>query len=308
MPKFSVHRTAVIDAPIEDVFDRLADYSTWTCWSPWLCAEPDTKVTVSQNPSAVGSRYQWEGEITGSGVLEHKQLDRPREIIDEITFLSGFKSTSEIKFQLQSVDQGTQVTWYMNGSVPWFLFFMTGMMDGFIGRDYERGLKMFKEWVETGEVLSQTEVQGVQPVGPLRMAGIRQTCSLDEIGPSMQAVYPKVCQAFEKQSLPIGEGIAAYHQFDMKRKVCEYTAGFTIDPTTSVQPDLEIWELPAVSAIKVIHRGSYSHLGNGWSAAFMYQRYRKLKPSKLSCFERYINSPSEVPEKELETHIYVPTR
>ena len=80
MPKFSVKRSTTISAPIEDVYSKVVDYSNWSTWSPWLCAEPDTKVTISDSPNQVGSTYRWNGEITGSGVLEHKSLTpRPHE-------------------------------------------------------------------------------------------------------------------------------------------------------------------------------------------------------------------------------------
>lgn len=46
------------------------------------------------------------------------------------------------------------------------------MMKTFIGMDYERGLKMLKEWIETGTVLSKTNARGIETVRPMRMAGI----------------------------------------------------------------------------------------------------------------------------------------
>ena len=60
------------------------------------------------------------------------------------------------------------------------------MMEVYIGMDYERGSKMLKEWIETGEVLSRTVNNGVVSVGPIRMTGIPKCCSLKDIGPQMQ--------------------------------------------------------------------------------------------------------------------------
>lgn len=309
MSKYAVSRSIVINAPIDDVYARIVDYSTWTTWSPWLFAEPEAKVTVSDNPNSVGSLYQWEGEVTGSGELEHQQLTPNREIVDEIRFFKPFKSKSVVRFLFQSVDGGTKVEWQMNGRLPWFMFWMVGMMDTFIGRDYERGLKMLKEWIETGDILSKTEVQGMQGIGPLRMAGLRQVCSLDELGPSMQQAYPQVCQKFSEGGLPTENGIAVYHKFDMKKKVCQYTCGFLISTDANIPAGLEEWQLPQVNALKVKHTGSYDHLGNAWSAAMQVQRYRKLKlDAKKACFELYVNSPDQVATADLETDIYLPLK
>ena len=41
-------------------------------------------------------------------------------------------------------------------SAAFFLFWMRRQMELFIGMDYERGLKMLKEWIETGQILSTT--------------------------------------------------------------------------------------------------------------------------------------------------------
>ncbi|MEZ6060927.1 MAG: SRPBCC family protein [Planctomycetaceae bacterium] len=65
MPKFHVQRSITIDASPEEVFDRVADFGTWTTWSPWLCAEPDAEVKVSEDSSSEGSVYSWSGQIVG---------------------------------------------------------------------------------------------------------------------------------------------------------------------------------------------------------------------------------------------------
>jgi hypothetical protein len=36
MPAYNVHRSIVINVPSEQVFNTVADYGTWTKWSPWL--------------------------------------------------------------------------------------------------------------------------------------------------------------------------------------------------------------------------------------------------------------------------------
>lgn len=45
----------------------------------------------------------------------------------------------------------------MDGKLPYFMFFMVKMMKNWIGMDYERGLAMLKEFIETGEVISRVE-------------------------------------------------------------------------------------------------------------------------------------------------------
>ncbi len=54
--------------------------------------------------------------------------------------------------------------------------------------------------------------------------------------------------------------------------------------------------------------GNYDHLGNSWSAANQYARYRKLKQSKVGTFEIYRNTPNDTAPAELRTDIFLPLR
>lgn len=172
MPKFHVQRSTIINDTPANVFAKVADFGTWTKWSPWLCAEPDAEVHVSEDSSSVGSVYSWKGEVVGEGEIEHRKLEPGKLIDEEIRFVKPFKSKSDVSFDSEAVDGGTKITWHMKGSMPWFLFWMIPQMEVFIGMDYERGLKMLKESIETGTILSTVNVRGIESVGPLRMAGV----------------------------------------------------------------------------------------------------------------------------------------
>ncbi|MEZ6097041.1 MAG: SRPBCC family protein [Pirellulaceae bacterium] len=67
MPKYHVSKSIEINAAPDRVFETIVDYGTWTSWSPWLLADPQAKVTVSEEPAKVGSTYAWIGTCTGQG-------------------------------------------------------------------------------------------------------------------------------------------------------------------------------------------------------------------------------------------------
>ncbi len=310
MPRFHVQRSIQIAASPEQVFDRVADFNTWTKWSPWLLAEPEAQVTVTDNARNVGAVYAWQGEVVGAGEIEHLRLDRPHKIEDEIRFLRPFRSRSQVVFELQPVGSETQLTWHMQGSLPWFMFWMKPMMQTFIGMDYGRGLRMLKEWIETGNIQSQTTITGVVPVGPLHMLGVRDQCAVADVSKSMEAAFKKVSNLFHQQNLPTDGGmISVYHRFDMKAGTFDYTSGYVVPESTLGQADqLTSWSLPASNAFCVKHIGSYHHLGNAWSVANQIARYKKLKQCKLGTFELYRTTPPETPDAELLTEIYLPLR
>ncbi|MFK7736158.1 MAG: SRPBCC family protein [Pirellulaceae bacterium] len=227
MPKFEVNKSVVIHSDPNTVYERVADYRTWTQWSPWLIAEPDASVIVSENPNSVGSNYAWAGEVVGAGELEHESLVPGKAIRDEIRFLSPMKSVSKVGFDFAPVSDGTRVTWSMSGSLPFFLFFLKNQIEIFVGMDYERGLKMLKEWIETGSIKSQTAIHGTQPMGPFNVVGIRSSSRLSEIGPAMDKAFGAAKEELEKAGISTDcETISVYHKMTPKTQTLDFTSGF----------------------------------------------------------------------------------
>ena len=309
MPRYHVQRSIDINASPQKVFETVSDFGTWTTWSPWLCAEPDAKVTVSADASSVGSVYSWQGELVGQGEIEHRQLQPGQLIEEEIRFVKPFKSTSQVSFDMEPSGDGAKLTWHMRGALPWFLFWMRPQMEVFIGMDYERGLSMLKEWMETGQIHSQTKIRGIESVGPLRMAGVRKTCSIREVGPSMEGAFAEAAQALSQHSIPTDQGaMSVYHKFDMKAQTFDHTSGFMVPDAADLPSELSSWSIPSVQALCVEHIGSYHNLGNGWSAAHQYARYKKLKQSRVGTFEIYRNDPDNTAPSDLVTEIYLPLK
>ncbi len=310
MPSYHVARSIEIAATPQKVFEVVADFGSWTTWSPWLLAEPDAKVTVSAPANQIGAKYAWEGQVTGQGELVHRQLIPGQLVDDELRFIKPFKTTCSTSFELQPSGSGTRLTWNMQGQMPWFMFWMIPMMKTFIGMDYRRGLVMLKDWIETGAIPSRIEVRGSQPVGPLRVAGITGSAPVDAVGSQMEATFRTAREAFERAGIEPGLPVSVYTRFRVKEGVFEYLSGFELPPGQRLPAEskLSLWELPPLQAFQVQHTGSYRHLGNGWSAANQLVRHRKLKQRSCGTFEIYRNEPGEVPEAELVTDIYLPLK
>ena len=289
-------------------YEVVSDFNTWTKWSPWLCVEPDATVEVSEDSNSEGSMYSWNGQVVGEGEMEHRRLVPNSRIEEELRFLKPWKSQAEVAFDVKQEGEGSSITWTMDGSLPWFMFWMKNMMVNFIGMDYERGLKMLKEHIETGEVLSQTEVNGVVDIGPLQMVGVRKNCNMADINKAMEDA---LCETMEKiQAAGVqGAGVmAAYHRVDLKAKTFDFTAGAMLAADREV-PGLDRWALPSSRAFNVKHTGSYDNLGNSWYAAYKHVEHNKLKQNqKVATFEIYRNDPNETAPRDLVTDIYLPLK
>ena len=307
---FEVSRSTTIARPPGEVFDVLRDFSKWRAWSPWLCQEPECRVDVEGEPGKVGHKQAWAGDFIGQGdmtigsVVENERLDC------ELRFLKPWKTESKVLFRLEPAGDGTEVTWSMRGTLPLVFFWMKKMMDGFVGGDYERGLKMLEEYLETGAVVTKVDVRGPVDAGGFSYVGKRRTCTLKEIGPAMKEDLESLAGMVEGGALPKPEKVMSiYHRFDMAKGVCEYTTGFGYATTPAVSDGaLETGTLPDHRALRVDHEGPYEHLGNAWAAAMGCGRAKHKIDKKLPPYEVYANDPHEVEAKDIRTEVYVPIR
>lgn len=303
MPKLKVQKSITIDAPIDKVYSRLNDFHHWLVWSPWLIAEPEAKVNVNED----GKYYEWEGNRVGSGNMTVEKENAPNAIEYDLTFLKPWKSKAKTSFQLREKggDQ-TEVTWFMDSSLPFFMFWMKKMMVAFIGQDYERGLTMLKEYVEDGKVNSKLEFVGTETYDGCNYIGVKRDTTMDAFGPEMQEDFENLLQYCKDNNLEItSEPFSIYHKFDMVKQKVSYTGGVPVSTIPGNLPTrLMSGTIPATKIYRLRHVGAYKHLGNAWTTMYMMQRNKELKSSKkLHPFELYVNGPDEVSEDELITDI-----
>lgn len=309
MPAYHVQRTIRIDAPESKVKPAIQDFNEWPKWSPWLCMEPQAQVNVHGTPGQSGHGYDWEGELVGAGGMELDSIAGGTQEM-ELNFLRPFKSRADVRMEVKPVgDNQTELTWHMDSKMPFFLFFLVDMMKTMIGHDYQRGLKMLKEYVETGSVCSETKLEGTTNVQAMNYVGVSDSCSLADMGDSMKKTLPAAhCLATDNDLEIAGPPGAIYKKFDMKTQHCDYIAFMQVKEPAKVS-GAECGEIPSCKAVKVTHKGDYGHLGNAWSTAMAKQRHDKVKLLKnVSPFEIYSNDPGELPKEEWLTEVFVPVR
>jgi len=306
MPAFTVNNSIHIDAPIDRVFESVRNFNEWTAWSPWLIAEPGA--TVEQlGPDA----YSWEGKIVGSGKMDVIDDRRPNAIDYKLHFYKPWKSQADVRFEFAERDGGTETTWSMNSSLPFFMFWMTETMSKLIGMDYQRGLNMLKDHIETGSVPSTLELAGIQPFAGLDYIGVRKTCSMEEISEGMAECYGRLNDWMQENGeQPASDGLSIYHHWNLKTQTTDFTAAFPVPQIPSDLPSgLRSGSLPACDAFLVRHTGPYRHLGNAWSAGMQHKQAKQFKASKkIDCFEIYEHCAGDPDGHENVTAIYLPVK
>ena len=302
-----VEKSISINASAEKIKSVLVDFNQWRAWSPWLIMEPEAVVTV--NPD--GKSYSWEGNRVGSGEMVTTSSEGNDKILYDLTFLKPWKSKAKVGFDLVESGESTEVKWWMDSSMPFFLFFMTKMMEAFVGMDYYRGLLMLKDYIEAENVPSTLEYEGKKAFEGTKYVGLKTACKFANIDTEMERDFNNLAKLCEEKSIPMESyAFTIYNKMDVVKGDMEYTVAMPIGKDVEGLPDgFFIGEAPRLNSAVIKHTGPYRHVGNAWAQGYMMDRNKEFKINKkAAAIEVYLNDPDKVPENELVTEVYLPLK
>lgn len=149
-PRFTVVRSAQIQAPPERVYALVADPRQWARWAVWNQRDPMMQIEYSGAPAGAGAVWAWKSASEGDGRMSFTVAEPGRRLGYDLYF-PDFGTTSSGELGLAPADGGTRVTWTMNGDMgrnPLF-HWMALFADGMVGKDFEAGLANLKKLAET---------------------------------------------------------------------------------------------------------------------------------------------------------------
>lgn len=307
MPKINISKSLHINAKPADVFSKINDYHHWETWSPWLIMEEGVKLDIQPD----GKAYSWVGKRTGEGKMRVTNEKQDESLEMDLNFIKPFKSFAKVGFTVKPDGEGTNVTWTMDSSLPFFLFFMKKMMVAGVGMDYERGLKMLKDLAEDGEVHSKLEEKGASTYPGCKYVGVKGACSIKGMKNDMQSKMGQLMAFSEENKMnTTGQVFTIYHKWDMITGQVEYTSAVAVNEApANLSGGLFAGSIPETKVQSVKHTGTYDHLGNPWSMLYMMQRGKEFKvDKKVDPFEVYVNSPQDTAPNDLITEVYFPVK
>ena len=309
MPAYHVERSITINAPLQEINDTLRDFRQWPKWSPWLIMEPDAVLTYTDRQGQVGATYAWAGELVGAGSMELIEV-HDTCLKMELNFRKPFKSSALVRFDLASCEEGVEVTWHIDGNIPFFMFWIQSRLKAYIGMDYRRGLLMLKEYIETGKVDSFVHIEGILPMPEGRYAGIARSCAIEDLGAVLRRDFETLRDFMQKHALSADRTpFVVYETFDIPRGTTEYIAAISLEEEMIPPKGWVAGELPGGKGLKTMHKGAYEHLGNAWTTAMQFVRSRKIAtPKRPVGYEFYLNDPRYTGREELATEIYMPLK
>jgi hypothetical protein len=148
---FSVSRSAVIDAPAESIFAKLADFRAWRDWSPWAKLDPNATESFEGPESGVGSSFAWSGNRkVGAGRMTILESVKDELLRIKLDFERPMRATNAASFELKPEGGATRLTWTMKGKNDFQakLFSLFVNCEKLVGGDFEKGLSNLKALVE----------------------------------------------------------------------------------------------------------------------------------------------------------------
>lgn len=151
LPKeFSVSRSININASNESIHYFVGNLDHWEQWTTWKIDDSSMVVFKGTKSHGVGASQSWKGD-SGEGKLEFTESSPNKGIVYDLYFDGGNqKSVSSMLYSKDKNDtsdtNSTRVTWNMSGSmdVPVLGGYFSMMMDGMIGKMFDRGLLRLK--------------------------------------------------------------------------------------------------------------------------------------------------------------------
>jgi len=179
--------------------------------------------------------------------------------------------------------------------------------------DYERGLAMLKDSIETGSVPSKLAFSGRKAFPGGRYIGVKVQTPIAQIGESMDQSFAKLKEWLKTRGIKrTGICLAIYHKWDIAKGIADYTAAVFVGDGVfhgGLPEGFVSGAIPACEAETVRHTGPYRYLGNAWSAAMARAKGLKWPCDKnIDDFEIYENEAGKVRDNDLVTTIYIPVK
>lgn len=308
--KLQIQRSIQINAKSEMVYKIISDFHNWNFWSPWNHCEPTSKTEVSGS-NQVGQSLTWSGEIIGSGKMTLIEMLPNQKILLNLEFYKPWKSFAQVVFTIKALNENkSELTWTMNTKLPFFMIFFKKMMSAYMTSDFDRGLQMLKEFIETGKVMSKSVYSGEKEYAEFYVLGKRTNCFISEIAKNAKLDFEELTKKLKSGEFKQPDKLVTVsHVHDIPNGICEYTAGlvYHLNKDLKVPTNYELFKISKHKGLTVDHYGPYRFIVNAWSMAVSYQRGLKKKIVKaVPAYEIYQTMPGQVDEENIHTQIILP--
>lgn len=313
--EYDISRNRVIKAPVADVFNTVNDLKTWEEWGPWHDEDSTIVVTYGEKTVGVGASDSWTSK-DGPGNMKTVKVI-PNERIEQKMQMGDFNPIDVI-WTFKEVEGGTEISWSMKETDAPFMFkvfaAMSGGWDAMLGPMEAQGLENLEKVVQERIKMSQNsfsvgEVKSVE-LKSQKFIGYYHTGRTDMSHEEMTKLFmtslPKAGMYAVKSGLKEGDYTpgSVYTKWDEETKEAEFYIGLLLHKNLKPGEGMKVVTMPSGKGVMVDKYGNYG-IGDMEAHAKIdqYMKANKLEYNGL-VWELYMNDPTSVKPKDIQTDIY----
>jgi len=301
-----VEAVRLIDAPLDQVYAKVADFAQWQQWNPWLAPGTQASRTISDSGDQPGSTCAWESGGTGSGSVQHVRLLKEQRIEQRVRLRHPFVVSGRSKWFFARVGDKTEVRWSLRGRVAFTMRAFAATVQGSLALDCRYGLDQLAHLLEPAEAPRYGIVHlGVREVESRHYVYDVYQGPINALAQAVRTTVAELRQDLASRGVQAaGAPIAVYFKTNIKLRTTMCHIGLPIHRAEDAGT-LLARELPAHRAYAVRLEGDPSAVEVAWYHGMQRMVADKIKPDQRTPpFESYLVSGEEA--NACVTELYVP--
>jgi len=143
---YRVERAIEINRPAAVIYPLVANLPNWPKWDPFTEQEPAAKSTFTGEAGTVGSKWNWEGKVIGTGSLTVEEIVPNQSIRSKMVSVAPQPWAATDNWKFEPTAAGTKVTWMIEGDLGYPVERVFGLfMESMLGPTFEKGLANLKK-------------------------------------------------------------------------------------------------------------------------------------------------------------------
>lgn len=312
---YNIKVTRFVNAPVNKVFETIVDFKAWPKWDPWTLHEPNVKLEYSKDYKKENGYYTWDGKLIGAGKLTHKSIVQNKYIKQQLNFTRPWRSNPTTEWEFQSKTKGgkkgTEVSWLMEGKIPFFMRFILPFIKMGITTDYELGLIRINQLLDKKADKFALSFPGVKKLDKCHGLYSSFAGSFNDLPKEAPKAFKLLMNTMKENSIkPAANPFTTYSKPNMKKNTTECDFVFPVESGTKASGFGSIKSYPGGKYFLVSYKGTYDYLKHAWNSSIGHVRMNRYKMDKSRpSLEVYINNPAEVKSlNDAKTDIYIPIK
>lgn len=306
--KYSVDSSIIVNRPIEQVYKYSVDLRNWPQWSIWIRDDKEAEITFEGSGMDVGSTMYWVGKKMGAGSLIMKKTIVNSSYTVKVDIVEPWKLTSLTTFTFEPIKANTKVTWTDKGVLSYPMERWVGLFfDKAMKNKFQKGLINLKKKIESLGSTSETIINVEEIPEQVFYAIPDSSVTMTDLSTKFASAYGELGEFIQKNKIEMVGAPIAYNKIYEPPRYVFYSA-FPVK-SNKIKPAGRIirFSIPATKVAKAIQIGPYEKANETYTLLMQFIGKNNYEIAGTS-WEAYLNSPADVPQEKLETHIFYPIK